>query len=298
MGTDWHIHLQNRLFQPVESVLRFMNRASTKNSNIPIWIVGAPRSGTTLIYQLMTYSFQSAYLTNRVASRYRIALLSRFWERNRASEPIHPQSFQSSYGNTTHPNDPHEGGQFFYQFFTNSENPEFRSDRHRQKFRNLIQALSQPEPLFISKNTIHSLRIHLLSSALPESKYVWVKRDPVAAAWSVYKKRKQMDGAWFGITPHGWQDQLKKPLEEQCLWQIQETNSIVEKQLKSAGHQYVELYYEDICENPLTALKLTGDELNISDHLKKPLALPDSFSVSEPPENDITRKLRAHLRTT
>jgi len=292
MSSDLFIHLQNRLFQPLEYMVKFFG-GSDPDEITPVWIVGAPRSGTTLMYQLMCFSFHSAYLTNRVASRYRIAQLSRKWERQFAGKPVIPQSFQSSYGNTVHPNDPHEGGQFFYQFFTNDEVPTFKSEKHQQEFRKIISRISRPEPLFVSKNTIHSLRIPLLTEAFPKSRFIWVDRDPVAAAWSVYSKRQKIDGQWFGITPPGWKNQSKRPLEEQCLWQIQSTNAIIEEHLLSSASQYIRISYEEICSDPADTLQTIGEKLNISDHLKKPLALPESFSISEPPDNKITQTLKS-----
>ena len=151
------ISVQNRFFQPLEFICRKMNNTE---DIIPVWIVGAPRSGTTLAYQVLCRCFKATYLTNRVAKRYRVAHLSRWYERNILNSSMVPESFRSAYGKTNLPDDPNEGGQFFYQFFP-TQNPytekDFLSVKKKNEFRNLISSITAPNNLFISKNTYHSL---------------------------------------------------------------------------------------------------------------------------------------------
>lgn len=299
-ASEFLINSQSRVFQPLEKVFR--GAINRKKNVAPIWIVGAPRSGTTLTYQLFCRYFESYYLTNRVASRYRISLLARYAERFLINDTLIPSSFKSNFGNTKFPGDPHEGGQFFYQFFP-KEDPytevEDLSRDQKKSFRNLIEAISSPQEMFISKNTFHSLRIQVLSDVFPGSVFVWVRRETDATVYSILKTREKLnipDNEWWGVKPPGWEKVLDSPVIERTIWQVHETENIIETDLKKMEAAYFEVHYKQICESPMETMEDFERKFELKKHRRKTLSnIPDSFTYSELPDDPLSKKIKQAL---
>lgn len=295
------ISLESILFKPVEHWLRHRIQNTSKNIT-PIWIIGAPRSGTTLTYQLLCTYFDAYYLTNRVAERYRISLLTRLLERVFLSKPIVPSTYQSKFGSTPTSSDPHEGGQFFYQFFP-KENPYSTSDEltdnEKTSFQNIVKAITEPHSLFISKNTFHSLRIPALTELFPQSIFIWVRRNKAATVYSLMKAREKLevpDAEWWSVKPPDWKNSQELPVIEKSIWQVNEIENIIERDLIAAKANWKEVSYEQICKNPYQVLKEIADRFDLHDYIQKYHSqIPDSFTYKELPENDISKEIKQAL---
>ncbi|MEQ8525113.1 sulfotransferase [Gracilimonas sp.] len=289
------INIQSWLLRPFEIILR--SWPEKQRSIKPVWIIGAPRSGTTLTYQLFCSFFKTSYLTNRVAERYRIALISRFFERIFFSKSLNPKSFKSKFGKTHSPNDPHEGGAFFYQFFPVEEpSAESLGINKRKKFRKLIQRLAYPSELFVSKNTVHSLRIKALADAFPESQFIWVTRDKADTAYSILKARvsQKIDTKeWWGVKPPGWQERIGLTEKKRVLWQISEVETIIEKDLMKTNRPFFKVSYKDVCEKPHKVMNEIAKEFGLNDYISKDDDfIPDSFNYSTSPKDSLAEEIR------
>ncbi len=273
------ISIQSKLLFPFEYILR--QKAAADADVIPVWIIGVPRSGTTLAYQLMCASFRSTYLTNRVAKRYRIALASRAIERLLFERKLHPQTFQSNFGRTISNNDPHEGGAFFYQFLPSEEPYVEATDLTTDEkiaFKSVISSLTYPRKLFISKNTVHSLRIKALADIFPNSKFLWVTRNKNDAIKSMLKARKAngiLENQWWSVKPPGWIGRLDQSPDEMVAWQYSEINHIINQDLQTTNAEFYKVSYEDICKQPLDEI------INISKGLKIEPFMEDMTHLSE-----------------
>lgn len=295
-GSKIFKNIQSRLFQPVEQIVR--KGSGFDDSLKSIWIVGAPRSGTTLTYQIFCTAFKAYYLTNRVAERYRIALLTRIFERFFYTKRLKPRSFDSNFGETASQNDPHEGGAFFYEFFP-VEEPyiEKLNGQDANLLKRSVSGISRPFELFISKNTVHSLRIRALSEIFKNGVFIWVTRDKVDTAYSIIKAREKNgvnEHEWWSVRPPGWQE--KKELNEidMVLWQINEIERIIEQDLRDSKSIFLKIDYKHLCEDPKKAIKEAAKLLDLGHLLEHEhfALLPSSFKFSVAPENKLANEIR------
>lgn len=280
------ISVQSKIFYPVEVVLRSM--VSPENKTIPVWIIGVPRSGTTLAYQMICKSFNGSYLTNKVAKRYRIALLARLWERLLNRNGIEPTSFESKNGRTFSKNDPHEGGPLFYQFFPKDEPYTGSGDLslvEQNKFKKVVSFITQPEELFISKNTYNSLRIGAIMEVFPNSRFIWVNRHKESTISSIIKARSgegvKKNELW-SVHPPGWKSKLHLPEKELVEWQYDEIERIIKQDLEKTGARFCKVSYKELCLKPRKTIRDISVELDLDSYLKDLEGLvPSAFRYSE-----------------
>lgn len=294
------INVQNRFFQPIEVILR---RLLTYEDVHPIWIIGSPRSGTTLTYQLLCKSIEASYLTNRVANRYKIALLTRIFERTFKKKSLEPDSYKSDFGRTKSNSDPHEGGQFFYQFysFENQYSDKESLELSKKKsFKRIINAIAFPSKLFISKNTVHSLRIKSLMEIFPNSSFLWVTRDKLDLIHSIsqsYLKNKVQKDEWWGARVPDWEKYTSKAIEEKALFQSNQIDDIIKNDLKSTKANYCKVSYKELCEDPKRVISEISDKLKLNDFLKDlEKEVPDSFECSRAPKDELANKIKDLLK--
>lgn len=297
------LSVQSILGKPLEKWLR--SREKTINNDLAtLWIIGAPRSGTTLVYQLMCLYFEGYYLTNRVAKRYRISVLTRKLERLFLSKSPMPNSFQSTYGNTDSSDDPHEGGQFFYQFFPKGEpyaNSHDVSGVQKENLKKIIEDISQPHKLFISKNTFHSLRINILTEVFSKAVFIWVRRETNAIVYSIFKARRELnipDNDWWGVKPPGWEKAQSLPVIEKTVWQVVETEKIIKNDLLKNKAKYIEVPYEDVCESPAKMIVEIENCLSLNNYVRQEIKqIPNQFPYSSVPKNSISKKIDLAIKS-
>ncbi len=73
-----------------------------------LFIIGLPRSGTTLVYQYIVHRLRVSYFSNAVGRYPRSPCVATLWER--ATKGDYRSDFASNYGATTGPAAPHEAG--------------------------------------------------------------------------------------------------------------------------------------------------------------------------------------------
>jgi len=223
----------------------------------PVFLVGAPRAGTTLLYQLMVRAFRLAYINNLLADFPRsgpvLANLMgcRYW-------PV-PVSLQNSYGRTPGWSGPSEGGRFWHMAIPPGEHHEMAAgelchdkvDFLRRSLAAMVKAYRAP---FISKNVLNSVRMDLLDSVFPGALFIVCRRDPVANAKSVLAGRRRTmsenPGPW-SVVPRKLLDKSAAPVPAYVAWQIIYTYEAIAASRKCLGeNQVLDVHYEELCRNP------------------------------------------------
>jgi len=250
----------------------------------PIFIIGPPRSGSTLLYQLLTHRYKFAYLQNQMEPHnYSIALDAL---KKIDLHEKYASDFQSVHGATKKPNGPHEGGFFWRRFFPRDIHdyvPEHNlSEIEGFEIRNTLKFLEHHFDLpFLSKNMEAGMRLHSLQKLFPEALYIVVKRDPRAIASSLLKVRLDMYGAkeeWWSIRPKQYIDLIKLPYFEQVAYQVVYIYQAIFDDLIDPGRS-INVQYEDLCKKPLETMQsladtLRGYNVKIQDNQ---LEIPDHF---------------------
>ena len=134
--------------------------------NIPIFIIGAPRSGSTLLYQVLVEAFDVGYLSNLHCKFYGGPSLIERWIFPRLSRPT--PDYASEHGRTRGRIAPSECGEYWYRFFPRqpqavSSLPEAQQQALRTAVSRLLAAADRP---FIFKNLMNSLRLQPLAQGI------------------------------------------------------------------------------------------------------------------------------------
>lgn len=268
----------------------------------PIFIIGPPRSGSTLLMQAMTDAFDVGYLSNVHSAWYGFPALA-----EQQFQPLRqkaPSDFNSAYGRTAQRYAPAECGAWWYRFFP--KHPAYvsgeQADAEKMKaFRRSLLALEAAfaKPV-IFKNLYASLRIEPIRRYVPEAVFIVVERDRYANAASILKGRKDALGVydqWWSVPwPAEASLQLKSPAE-QVLAQIDGIHSLIDAQLSDSDRVF-RVDYDAFCRASHGVLDRfalfmqgLGVELeprfDIPNHFppKAPASLPDHI------RNDLLKRL-------
>lgn len=222
-----------------------------------VFIVGGPRSGSTLVYHALVHSFRFTYLSNLLAMFPRSAPVVAGFLRTNMWRPSN--RFVSDYGTTKGLANPSEAGRFWDLVFPWQEHHEIEpsmwaEDRIafvRQRVGSLVKIYSAP---FLCKNVWHSVRIEALHYAFPRSVFIVMRRDPLVMAQSVLARRRMLlgDGAGF------WSVRPRKILEkrnasglEHVAWQLAYTYQAIEAARQKVGESlFMDIPYEAFCRAP------------------------------------------------
>lgn len=266
-GKDLGLYALNRLLQPREALL--LRRYP--GGGFPIaFIVGVPRSGTTLLHQLIAACLPVGFITNRVA-RYWMAPLwatRRFFPRG-----SRPQlDLTSSLGATRGQHSPHEFT-YFWQFHLELDSCDVLSGAAaprwvtiRRELRGLADHHRSP---VVFKNLTHiDLNIGELAANVPEARFLYLRREPQFAAQSILGARRQRYGderVWWSVRPLGFRAWLDRDPLEQVAYQVVETRACIEAALSHLPRdRWCEDSYESLVRDPAGALRRLADFLALS----------------------------------
>ncbi|MCC6224113.1 MAG: sulfotransferase [Thermoleophilia bacterium] len=227
----------------------------------PLFIVGAPRSGSTLLYQLAVERFDVAYLSNLHCRLYGApALVERVVRRL----PAPGVAFSSRYGSTVGARAPSECLQYWYRFFRRrpqhvplAEADPARLEALRASLRALGRAARRP---LVLKNLVSSLRLEPLGTVLPEAIFVVSTRDLLDNARSILAARHDIHGdfgRWWSVEPPALAELQALPPEAQAVEQVRHVEALIRAGCDRLGpERFVWVRYEELCDDPRGTLDL------------------------------------------
>lgn len=222
----------------------------------PVFILGAPRSGSTLLYQILLKAFRFAYFSN---------LHSTFWggvsvveHLAHASERDRHETYTSAYGDTSGLFAPSECPHFWYRFFR-QDPPHVSLDevapKDMQGLRRVLASLMSKagRPLLI-KNLYCCLRLGPIIHYIPEAVFIIIERDIIDNAHSILEARKKRFGnydSWFSVKPPGYKKLSAFPPHQQVVEQIRAIHRGINDELKNfPDNRIIRIDYESLCTNP------------------------------------------------
>lgn len=177
-----------------------------------LFIIGPPRSGSTILYQLITSLLDVCYFDN-LANLARNNPYFGMWLSKRVFGGNKHQSYTSNYGGTARDglHAPSEA-LFFYKWFPRDRHftvPSDLSPAQLKAFQSTINSILNlyDKPLVI-KNLTFSLRLQALKEFLPDARYVIIRREPLYTAQSVLlgmRKNSPGENKVWGIRPKDFQ---------------------------------------------------------------------------------------------
>lgn len=237
----------------LENALLLRSRSPTQPL---LFVLGLPRSGTTLIYQYIVHRLTVAYFTNGVG-RYYLSPCLATWVQH-ACNASYRSDFRSRYGSVNGPMAPHEAGRFWGRFFGFEEYvpPDQVSVRDRRTMRRTVAFVQQlfGNTLFVNKNVKHLLRLPVLSSVFPNAFFLRVHRDWTDVGLSLLRARHDnLDDPtnWWSARPPNHKDLEDLSAEVQIVQQLSALHQKMNEDLSALpAHRVFSVKYKEFCDAP------------------------------------------------
>ena len=254
-----------------------------------LYVVGVPRSGTTLVNQVIASSFDLGYINQLIASMWQAPLFG-----YRLSNKLLPEGlvsdYQSEYGGTHDLSEPHEFGYFWAEHLgyknlmqpTAEEIAAVEWSQLRKIIQNLSAAGDRP---FVFKPLMLTWYIDTLIQHAPESRFVWIERDPLQTALSILHMRKKMTGnldAWLSLKPAGYPTLKEATPYEQVAGQVAAIHHALEQHYQQFKQSHMlRVRYEDFCAAPQDTLNQVASLMkDAGAELTPKPPWPKKFSIS------------------
>lgn len=268
-----------------------------------VFMLGPPRSGSTLITQVLTNALDIGYLSNKHCRFFGAPALAERWFRPLGTDQ--PSDYASDLGGTVGTSAPSECGDFWYRFFrtrpsyvTARDAPERKMAQMRRSIASLICAMGKP---LLIKNLFCALRLQPIISALPEALFIVVQRDEVDNGQSLLRGRMSATGAydrWWSAEPPNIAELRPLPPHAQVVEQIRSIRRLIDSDLAHGGvdsNRVHRISYEGFCDDVTTAVVkvkafLAANGVAISGRFSVPRTFP-----RHPRECRIDRQLYDNL---
>ena len=249
------MQVNNLLFHYIECL--YLSRIKDNLPYSPIFVIGAPRSGSTLITQVITDAFDIGYLSNLHCQFFGAPVLA-----DKLFHPLSvkkPSEYTSEYGSTKRAYAPAECGKFWYRFFRRTPAYVTIDDVKNNKmncFRRTVSVLtkSQDRPVLF-KNLFATLRIRPINKYIPEALFIIIKRDEVDNGHSILHSRMKVHGdysIWWSVPPPNVKTLERLPPEQQVIEQIRKLYALIEKDVEEGemdAVRFLTINYEAFCSD-------------------------------------------------
>jgi omega-hydroxy-beta-dihydromenaquinone-9 sulfotransferase len=254
----------------------------------PILIIGAPGSGTNLLYQSLCCHRDLAYINNNML-RAGIYRHGRFVGNRRKSLFI----LQNLIHRDPDSNLPHEADilwekyfRDYYSYMTENDYTEEMAAYFRKKVLQVQNLWGRSR--FANKNLQNSFRVRLLNSIFPDAKFIHIIRDGRAVAFSILNKKEF--GAISPILLVGFKDILgdKYQSDRSKLYNYGLAWAQYVRKAREAGAiaqgRYYEVRYENLVREPYKELRKIVDFCELDWY--------SEFEEKIPPTQDMNEKWR------
>lgn len=239
-----------------------------------IHVIGSPRSGTTLLMQLLISNFDLGYVNNFIATFWNAPLYGIHLSKKLLGDH-YKSNLKSDFGRTNNIQEPHEFGYFwkhhlqYKDHLQQTYNPKHTIDWDQLRQILYQMGLAYNKPI-IYKSFLYGFHIEEAVKMMPKTLFIHIKRDLYQNAFSILKLRKKMFGdetVWASMKPHQYSFLKNENIYRQIIGQILFLNYEYEKQLKNIpSKNKLVIEYSNLCNNTGVVLenaynKITGLEL-------------------------------------
>ena len=161
----------------------------------PVFIIGAPRTGSTILYQTLTNQLDVLYVDN-LTCRFEKNFFFGFCLSDKLFKQKAHNCFKSNHGDTTKCglHAPSECGGFWYRwlpldrhFIDYDDITDDMVSEIRDEITTIINYFDKP---LVFKNLNAGQRLRLLSKCFPDAKFIFMKREFIFTAQSIIKAKK------------------------------------------------------------------------------------------------------------
>lgn len=265
-----------------------------------LYIIGPPRAGTTLLYQLLSSHLDVGYVDNLVAAFWKTPLFgARLSSKLITNRQRARSDYSSDFGRTDLIQDPHEFGYFWSRVLGYDERMQEDPNRDedidwgylRRALTNLPEEFGAP---MVFKCTLLSWHIDRMLEEVPGTRFVWLRRQPVDNAISILGMREDFRGSrdrWASMRPKEYSELQDRPVPEQLAGQVYHIDERIRSQATDlADDRLLEVRYQELCHQPRDVLEdcrkmLENDTAKVGTRGDPPDSFP--HSSYETAERDI-----------
>jgi omega-hydroxy-beta-dihydromenaquinone-9 sulfotransferase len=265
----------------------------------PILIIGAPGSGTTLLYQTLCSHRDLAYINHNML-RAGIRKHGRLVGDRRKALFILQNLIHRDPASTL----PHEADAFwmtyfrdYYNYMTENDYTEEMAAYFRKKVLQVQNLWSRPR--FVNKNLQNSFRVRLLNSIFPDAKFIHIIRDGRAVAFSILNKKEL--GANSPILLVGFKDILGDKYQSERSELYNHGLAWGEYVIKAreasvvAQGRYYEVRYENLVREPHNELRKIVDFCELDWYSEFEEKIPPTQNMNEKWKQKASKEQRTDL---
>jgi hypothetical protein len=271
----------------------------------PILIVGAPGSGTTLLYQTLCSHRDLAYITHNmlrtgiVSPRQRLWRYSRFLGERRKALLILQNLFHRDPASNLPVGDALWIKYFRdYNYMTEKDYSEEMAAYYRKKVLQVQNLWGRPR--FVDKTLVNCFRVRLLNSIFPDAKFIHIIRDGRAVAFSI-KNKIEIAGDRFALFDIGFKDILgdKYQPERSKLYNYGLAWAEFVRKAREASAvaqgRYYEVSYENLITEPYNELRKVVDFCELDWYSKFEEKIPSTQNMNEKWKQKASKEQRIDL---
>ena len=273
----------NRALLPLE-------RAAYRDVGIDhpfIFVLGLPRSGTTLVTQLIARCLRTGYINNFVA-RFWLAPVTGIRLARAAGIVGRAGDFESTFGSTASLQGIHEFGYFWRHWLKKSTFEDIEravelesSIDWRQLYRTLANIQREFDAPIVMKNMLGIYHLSRLEETLKKVVYVYIQRDELDVAESILKARRQHysnPDKWWSYVPPDFRRVIGLDYWHQIAGQVALLKAFLDRELgrPETRDNVVRVDYAELANDPAAFLaRLSQKSVEL---YREPLEI-----VEEPP---------------
>ena len=265
--------IKNKLLIPFNLILSPFERFCLNNRDEnflknfpPVFIIGSPRSGTTVLYQLLCKYFNFGFINNFVSDWYRLPIIATSFYK-KFLEGQNSVSLESRFGQSKDLYGPNEFGKFWYQWFDDFHNPKKRISSIRDEIRLEVSGLTKVhKKSILFKNVVNSMRVVLINNIFNNSIFIVITRDELDTAQSILNARIRLynnkNHLWSVVPPSVNFSASEEPYWRQIVQQIRGIYSNINLAKETIGDKkFIYVKYKDLCNNTAVVLKSIKNQL-------------------------------------
>jgi hypothetical protein len=233
-----------------------------------ILVCGAPRSGTTLVSQVLMRSLPVAYTNNLMELFSRSPITANKLFRNQiANESI---GFRSYYGKTTTWRGPNDALRLWDRWLGSDRTavaPEL-TFASREAMRRFFGAFQEAFGLpIVNKNNNLNVVADRVASALPTSHFICMDRDPLHLAQSLLLARRHIHGdddVAYGVKGN-WAELAKAAgggaIADACAQALFHRDVSAEQEKRVGPERFWRIEYESFCHDPVALVERVAAQI-------------------------------------
>lgn len=202
-----------------------------------VFLIGPPRTGSTILYQALTNFCDVSYIDNLTCLFHRSLFFGSILSHVRFGNTEH-NNFKSEHGATSQfgLHCPSECGEFWYRWFprdphfveANSLAPR-KTSALSTEINRVVRFFGRP---FVIKNLVCGQRLRVLAKIFPDAKVIVVERNTDEVVESILKARKVRnikEGTWWSVKPPGYRNYVGCPEVELVQAQVRLISEIIQE---------------------------------------------------------------------